>query len=263
MPRRTRRHGSGPDRVRAIVRRAAPYLLCTIAGLGLGRLVTHRSPSVAPVALATQDSRVAAERSSPAQNAVAPAPSAAEERPGPSPRDSRPAPPAEAANPTAALAAHQDAPAAGRPSVGSEGCTARVVTEPRDAKVSWRDQTLGKTPIASAKIPCGAGVLTIAHERYQTVTREVTAEAGTPVAVSERLHRPPATLIVGSSPPGAAISVNGRPLGAAPRRLPTSRYEHASIRATLAGYTPWTKKVYLSEATTQVTAQLSSTGRRR
>ena len=91
----------------------------------------------------------------------------------------------------------------------------------------------------------------------------MTAEAGTPVALSERLHRPPATLIVSSSPPGAAISVNGQPLGAAPRRLPTSRYEHVSIRATLAGYTPWTKKVYLTEATTNVTAQLSSTGRRR
>ena len=106
-------------------------------------------------------------------------------------------------------------------------------------------------------------MLTIAHERYQTLTREVTAEAGTPVAISERLHRPPATLIVGSSPAGAAISVNGQALGAAPRRVPTARYEQVSIRATLAGYPPWTKKVYLSEATTKVTAQLGSAGRGR
>jgi hypothetical protein len=31
----------------------------------------------------------------------------------------------------------------------------------------------------------------------------------------------------------------------------------------MAGYTPWTKKVYLSEPTTKVTAQLGSTGRGR
>jgi len=45
--------------------------------------------------------------------------------------------------------------------------------------------------------------------------------------------------------------------------LPTSRYEQVSIRATMAGYPPWTKKVYLSEATTKVTAQLGSGGRGR
>jgi hypothetical protein len=248
------------DRVRALARRVAPYLLCTIAGLGIGRLVSHSTPkAVPPVVSPAPAPPVVVERPMPAQNAVAPSTPAVEEAAPPPPRDPAPARPTEAPAPKTVVAAHRD----GRPSAASDGCSARVVTEPRDAKVLWADQTLGKTPLANAKIPCGAGVLTIAHERYQTLTREVTAEAGTPVALSERLHRPPATLIVDSSPPGAAISVNGQPLGAAPRRLPTSRYEHVSIRATLAGYTPWTKKVYLSEATTKVTAQLSSTGRRR
>jgi len=167
------------------------------------------------------------------------------------------APPSEAPPRPTVIAAHRDLPTR-RPSAGSDGCSARVFTEPSDAKVSWRGQMLGKSPIANAKIPCGAGALTIVHERYQTLTREVTAEADTPVAISERLHRPPAMLIVGSSPPGAMISVNGQALGAAPRRLPTSRYEQVSIRATLVGHPPWTKKVYLSEATTKVTAQLGS-----
>jgi hypothetical protein len=241
------------DRLRAIVRRAAPYLVCTIAGIGIGHLVMHSTPKTV--------SPVVEERSMAAQEAVAATTPAPAERAAP-PRDPPPAPPAEMPAPATVVAGHRDAPA-GRPSTGTDGCSARIVTEPRDAKVSWRDQALGKTPLARAKIPCGAGVLTIAHERYQTITRDVTAEAGTPVAVSERLHRPPATLLVSSSPPGAAISVNGQPLGAAPRRLPTSRYEHVSIRATLAGYTPWTKKVYLSEATTKVTAQLSPSGRHR
>ena len=67
--------------------------------------------------------------------------------------------------------------------------------------------------------------------------------------------------MVVSSPPGATITVNGQLLGAAPRKLPTARYEHVSIRASLPGYATWTKKVYLTEATTKVTAQLSGRGR--
>jgi hypothetical protein len=258
--------GERSDRVRAIVRRAAPYLLCTIVGLGIGRLVTHSTPKAVPPVSPTaqvptaQVPSVVEPPPTPAQKAVVPTTPAAVEQAAP-PVPERPTAAAEVPA-MKTVVAHRDAPA-GRPSAAADGCSARVVTQPRNAKVSWANQTLGKTPLANAKIPCGAGVLTIAHERYQTVTREVTANSGTSVALSERLHRPPATLIVGSSPPGAAISVNGQPLGAAPRRLPTSRYEHVSIRATLAGYTPWTKKVYLSEATTNVTAQLTSTGRRR
>ena len=268
-PSRAARHTTRErsERVRAMVARAAPYLLCTIAGIGIGRLVIHPTPknvapavAVAPVSPTVQVAPVAEERPAPAPKAVAPpGPPAAEERSPAPPREPPPAPPTESPPRAAVVAAKRAAPN-GRPSVGSEGCHARVVTEPSDAKVSWGGQTLGKTPIADAKIPCGAGALTIVHERYQTLTREVTAEADSRVAISERLHRPAATLIVASSPPGAAISVNGQALGAAPRRLPTSRYEQVSIRATMAGYAPWTKKVYLSEATTKVTAQLGSTG---
>jgi len=226
------------ERAREIVARAAPYLLCAVAGIGIGRLLSHPAPKTAPPA---------------AQ--VAPAAPKTVDPPAPA------TPAAEVAPAAEVVPAAKVTPAAEVVAAGSDGCSARVVTEPSDAKVSWRGQALGRSPIADAKIPCGAGALTIAHERYQTLTREMTAETGTPVAISERLHRPPATLIVGSSPAGAAISVNGQALGAAPRRVPTARYEQVSIRATLAGYPPWTKKVYLSEATTKVTAQLGQAGR--
>ena len=256
------------DRARAIVARAAPYLLCAIAGIGIGRLLGHPAPkTAAPTAQVAPPppKTVAPPASATPAAEVAPV---AEERPPP---DRPPTPPAESPR-REAVAAAPAAKASTKPvakastkvvAAGSDGCSAHVVTEPSDAKVSWRGQTLGRSPIAGAKIPCGAGALTIAHERYQTITREVTADAQTPVDLTERLHRPPATLIVGSSPPGAAISVNGQALGAAPRRLPTARYEQVSIRATLAGYPPWTKKVYLSEATTKVTAQLGSGSRGR
>jgi hypothetical protein len=137
------------------------------------------------------------------------------------------------------------------------------VTEPPGAKIAWRGKPLGASPLAEATIPCGEGTLTIAHDRYETVSKTLTAEAGMPVAVDERLHRPPATLIVNSLPQGAAISINGHGVGTTPRKVPTMRYEHLTIKATFPGYTPWTKKVYLKGDSMQVTAVLAGSGRRR
>ena len=260
-PRATRERS---ERARAIAARAAPYLLCAVAGIGIGRLLGHPAPkTAAPAAQVAPAAPTSVAPPAPASPVVEVAPPA----PAPPPAEAAPAaeeraPPTPATELPRREAAVAKAPAKAL-SARADGCSVRVVTEPSDAKVSWRGQALGRSPIADAKIPCGAGALSIAHERYQTLTREVTAETGTPVAISERLHRPPATLIVGSSPAGAAISVNGQALGPAPRRVPTARYEQVSIRATLAGYPPWTKKVYLSEATTKVTAQLGSAGRGR
>jgi hypothetical protein len=261
-------------RARQIGRRVAPYLLCVVGGLAIGQLI-RRSATPPPVA----SSPVAAPAS--AKHEVAPAappvevkapaarPVEAKHEPAPAARPveakREPAPVAASVEAKREPARHRvaaaEADADARPAAGAGRCSAKIVTEPNDAKVLWRGEVLGKSPLVGARIPCGTGTLTISHERYETVTRELTAESGAPLAISERLHRPVATLVVVSSPPGATITVNGQLLGAAPRRLPTSRYEHVSIRASLAGYAPWTKKVYLTEATTRVTAQLGGRGR--
>jgi hypothetical protein len=103
--------------------------------------------------------------------------------------------------------------------------------------------------------------VTLDRERYQPVTREVTAEPGAAIVVSQRLRRPPGTLIVNTSPTHAYVAVNEQMLGAAPRRLAASRFEQVSIRVTFPGYLPWTKKIYLKEPATTITAQLVPTGR--
>jgi hypothetical protein len=186
--------------------------------------------------------------------APAPAPVAAKPARAPAPAPA-PAQPVAERRPTAVHAA--------RASAAAGGCQANVVTEPPDAKIAWRGKPLGTSPLSEAEIPCGEGTLTITHERYEAVTKTLTAEAGVPVALDERLHRPPATLIVNSLPQGAAISINGHGVGTTPRKVPTMRYEHLTIKATLPGYAPWTKKVYLKDDSMQVTAVLSGGGRRR
>ena len=230
--------------------RALPYVLCVVAGLAVGHAV-RRSPAPPPAA---------------AEAEVKPAPAAqkpearaeAEAKPAPAARADpaeAPAPPVQERHAPAAIAAR------GSDAVG--GCQVNVVTEPPEAKIAWRGKPLGVTPLAEAAIPCGEGTLTITHERYETVSKTLTAESGVPVAVDERLHRPPATLIVNSIPQGASLSLNGHAVGSAPRRVPTMRYEHLTIRATFPGYAPWTKKVYLKGDSMQVTAVLAGSGRRR
>jgi hypothetical protein len=159
----------------------------------------------------------------------------------------------EAARPVAAAA--KPAPAA---AAAGADCTARVVTEPSDARVFWNGKLIGRSPISTAQIPCGPATVTFDRDRYQPASREVGAVPGTVVAISEKLSRPPATLIVQSSPPGAAITINKVAQGTAPRRIDVRRFERVAIEATLTGYTRWTKNLYVKESETTIDVQLAA-----
>jgi PEGA domain len=164
--------------------------------------------------------------------------------------EERPAPPSERSEPPAA----RPVVAAGTPGV----CTARVVTEPKDAKVIWGNKEIGRSPIDGARVACGAVKVTIERERWQPVSVDVDMQAGDAAVVRQRLHRPRGALIVSSSPPGAQISVNHVFVGSAPTRVDASRYEKVAIKAALKGYQTWNKNVYLKEAETKIDVQLAS-----
>ncbi len=260
---------AGARAPRRIAMRALPYVLCVVAGVAIGHALRRAPPApvvvvapppavVAPLPVTPPPvAEIAKPEPPPAPAPVAPAPAAAKPEPPPARAEpvEAPAPPVRERHAPAAHAA--------RASDEAGGCQVNVVTEPPDAKIAWSGKPLGATPLAEAAIACGEGTLTITHERYETVTKTLTAETGVPVALDERLHRPPATLVVSSSPPGAAISLNGHPVGTAPRRVPTLRYEHLTIKASLPGYAPWTKKIYLTAETLQVSAQLAGGGHKR
>jgi hypothetical protein len=164
--------------------------------------------------------------------------------------EERPAPPSERSEAPVA----RPVVAAGTPGV----CTARVVTEPKDAKVIWGDKEIGRSPIDGARVTCGAVKVTIERERWQPVSVDVDMKAGDAAVVRQRLHRPRGALIVSSSPPGAQISVNHVFVGSAPTRVDASRYEKIAIKAALKGYQTWNKNVYLREAETKIDVQLAS-----
>jgi hypothetical protein len=169
------------------------------------------------------------------------------------PEEKEEAPEAAPAAATARRAARDSAPSG----AGEGGdCVVSVVTEPSEAKVTWGSKVIGVTPIEHARVPCGAASVTFHRDRYQPVTRDLVAK-GDGTAVSQKLHRPPATLVLGSSPSHAEISVNGQSQGFTPKRVAVSRFESVSIQVALSGYAPWKKTVYVREAETRLGATLN------
>jgi hypothetical protein len=216
------------ERRRRIARRAAPYAACVLGGLLLG--VVLRPSAKGPVVAAP--SRPPAPVAAPvlaAPPSAAPAPVVVEEIPKPATRD----------------------------------CVARVTTTPVGAEVFWGDVALGQSPIAGAPIACGTARVTFRRERYAEVTRTITAERGQDTPVDVRLHRPPARLIVTSSPPGALVKVNRMRFGATPREISTPRYEHVRVEVSAAGYLPWKKRLYLRDAESKVEVKLVPTPKAR
>jgi hypothetical protein len=218
--------GLPPDRrarALAIARRARPYALGAAGGLLLGLWIAH-TPKPAATPTAT---------ATPAP-AVAPA-----------------APPMPAAKPTPA------------PPPPSRACEANVTSVPAGATVRWGEVDLGATPIAGALVPCGQAVVTIHHEHYADAQQTIVVEPGKGFNLTERLRRPPATLIVTSSPPRARITLNGKSYGATPARIDTVQFEPLRLEARLPGRRPKKRKLTLRQAETTIDLTLGSSAKAR
>ena len=277
-----------PPRFQQPALRAVPYapyiavaVICIVVGLVIGRTGRRTPPAPPPIvaaAPAPAPAPPAPDPQPPAPEPVAvqeapkpavptpptrterraPAPKPVAEAPEPAAEAERPAraeKPAAAAKPEPIAAAERPARAekpAPRPAPtaapATGNCTARIVTEPKDAKVIWGGAMIGRSPIDSARVPCGPATVTIERERWQPVTVDVDPQAGTAADVHERLHRPRATLSITSTPPGARVVINRVAAGAAPKEVDVQRFEKLQIKASLKGYQPWTKTVYLRDA---------------
>jgi hypothetical protein len=135
-------------------------------------------------------------------------------------------------------------------------CTADLTTTPAGAAVFWGDLALGQTPVEHAAVPCGRAVVRFRHERYVELARSLAVDPGQPATLDERLYRPPARLVVTSSPPNAVVLLNSHRVGRAPRKISTLQYEQVRVELSLPGYRPWKKKIYVREAESNVDAAL-------
>jgi PEGA domain len=212
-------------------------------------------PAVAQKPAAAEKPAASAKPTPPPKSAAVEAPAAPEKDEA----DDAPAAPKLAAAEKRAPAERPSAAPAAAPEVisGERGaCMARVITEPKDAKVIWAGTEIGRSPIDTAKVPCGPAKVTVERERWQPVTVDVTLQDGDTAVVRQRLHRPRGLLVISSSPPGAQITVNRVAAGAAPKQVDIQRFEKVPIKITLKGYKPWSKTIYLKEAEAKIDAQL-------
>jgi TonB family protein len=108
-------------------------------------------------------------------------------------------------------------PVAPSPTLG----TLQVDSEPPGARVSLNGQARGQTPLRVDELPFGAYKVRVEQKGYQPQTRTVSLDSDSPAAeVQVALARSAAPTTgsadIVSTPSGAAVSVDGRPVGRTP-----------------------------------------------
>jgi TonB family protein len=126
--------------------------------------------------------------------------------------------------------------------------TLLVESEPAGARVSVNDEMEGETPLRLSDLPFGVYEVRVERKGYEPQERDVSLSAG--AAAGELrfvLARPPAPpqgeADVVSTPSGAAVSVDGRPVGTTPLTGLRLRPGRRRLEVALDGHETWTQTV--------------------
>ena len=143
----------------------------------------------------------------------------------------------------------------------------RVESQPPGAKVeiAGGGKAVGQTPFL-ATFPVTTVRVSVSLDGYVSQTRDVEVLPGDGVNVVILLERAPstvATLSVTGNPPGAAVKVDGRPVGEVPLSLPSLEPGAGRARVEVAapGHVAWSDLVALEAGSaTRVKVELSRAG---
>lgn len=181
--------------------------------------------------------------------------------PSPEPKPAEPKPaepkPAEPEPATVVTPLPVAAPAEPPPPSPND-CVGSFDTDPSGADVTVNGLNIGRTPISGAVVPCGPIAIGLSHPRYERFDKKLSAAAGAPFTIQQRLVRPEATLEIASSPSGATILVHGENIGRAPTRVKLDSYTTYKITATLEGHKVWSQSVYVRGKAMTVTARMEA-----
>jgi hypothetical protein len=246
-------HGEGRGRLRPS-RSEMPRLLGAAAASSLATLAacwflwarTPAPPPPSPKAVARALRPAAPAAPAPAPPAPAPTPAPAK------PTEAAAVVPAERPSPAAPVdVAPVEAPASAAPPSGK--CAARVTSLPSGAVVTLGGHRLGETPFESDRLPCETIEVALNRPRYAPTTTSVTPGRSKATPAFVKLIRPQAHLLLTSTPPNATFKVNRTTVAG---EASVSRFEKARVEATLPGYKPWKKTVYVTASSMTVNAAM-------
>jgi len=215
-------------------RLVALSMMAAAAGLGGGYALWGRTPATSLGAIASEGFRNSADDRSRARSDET------------APVGAKPSP---EARPAAAELVAPSAPAAIE-------CRGLVVTNPEGVAVRWGDAELGTTPFAERPIPCGEARVVLEHPRYQSVERTVVARPDAPVTIEVRMERPDGHLELRSVPPGARFTIDGVAIGRDATDVAVRTFSRVYVTATLPGYRPWSRRLYVRGREDSVVVEL-------
>jgi TonB family protein len=154
------------------------------------------------------------------------------------------APGGESASPAAAASPLAAAPGSA-PALPTSGAL-RIESEPSGAGVRVNGQARGQTPLDLSDLPFGRYEVRVERKGFDAQTRTVSLDARSAIGELRFTLSPPsvpAEADIVSTPPGASVSVDGRPVGSTPLIGLQMKAGKRKIEVALDGYETWTGTV--------------------
>ncbi len=122
--------------------------------------------------------------------------------------------------------------------------TLRVESEPQGARVLVDGKARGRSPLELGELAFGSYDVRVEQPGFETERRRVALSADAPSAELRLALRPRAAPITGaadfvSTPPGAAVSIDGKPAGETPLRAVKLQPGKRRVEIRLDGHEPW------------------------
>jgi hypothetical protein len=120
-----------------------------------------------------------------------------------------------------------------------------VTSEPDGAEVRVNGILAGTTPLTIEEVQAGESDVKVSKRGYKPFVKRMLFEATKPYELAAELESLPSGLTVISTPIGAAIMIDNKPVGEAPITVSNLKEGPHEVSATLDGYASKTKTIYL------------------
>jgi hypothetical protein len=143
----------------------------------------------------------------------------------------------------------------GPPMIGDGPCKLTIATTPAGSTISLDGKEMAPSPVTLATT-CAKHKVDIAHVRYQTATKSVTLDEGTPGSLDVSLNRPTHAVSFTTTPSGATIFVDGRRAGTTPSVVNVIGFQRLKIELKKTGFQPQSTTLYSKKAQDAVSVKL-------